>query len=195
MVGLANNHILDFGEQGLKETLQVFKQAGILTCGAGSKLFEAQKPILIEKQGIKVAYIAIAEKEFSIARFDRAGAAPLETMDNTVQIENASSIADLVFVTVHGGNEYYSFPRLGLRKICRYFIDRGADGVICHHPHVPGAYEFYQGKPIVYNLGNLIFDHTKSPPCWNEGYALRVDYDIEKMHLMSYENIPYTQSV
>jgi hypothetical protein len=101
----------------------------------------------------------------------------------------------LVFVTVHGGNEYYPYPRPGLRKICRYFIDRGADGVICHHPHVPGAYEFYQGKPIVYSLGNLLFDHPKAPLGWNEGYAISLNYNIEKKELMFHKIIPYSQSV
>jgi poly-gamma-glutamate synthesis protein (capsule biosynthesis protein) len=79
--------------------------------------------------------------------------------------------------------------------LCKYLIERGADGVICHHPHVPGACEFYQSKPIVYSLGNLIFDHPNPPEGWNQGYALRLEYDADANQPISHEFIPYTQSV
>jgi poly-gamma-glutamate synthesis protein (capsule biosynthesis protein) len=195
VVGLANNHIYDFGEEGIKETLQACKSAGLYTCGADINIFKAQKPLVIEKKGFKVAFIAVAEHEFSIARFDRAGASPLDPIDVTVLIEKSRKMADLVFVTIHGGNEYFEYPRPGLQKICRFFIDQGADGIICHHPHVPGAYEFYKDKPIVYSLGNLLFDHLHPPKGWTEGYAVQFKYDTNKKILIACEFIPYTQSV
>jgi poly-gamma-glutamate synthesis protein (capsule biosynthesis protein) len=82
-----------------------------------------------------------------------------------------------------------------LRKLCRFYIARGADAVICHHAHIPGAYEIYKNKPIVYSLGNLIFDHPLPPEGWNEGYAVRLDYNIRDTKLSKFNVFPYTQSV
>lgn len=195
VVGLANNHIMDFGKEGLEESILSCKSAGLTICGAGKNVAEAQQIPIIERRGLKIAYIAVAEHEFSIAGADRAGAAPLDPMDNTLQIESIRNQADLVFVSIHGGNEYFPLPRPGLRKLCRYYITRGADAVICHHPHVPGAYEIYKNKPIVYSLGNLIFDHPSPPEGWNEGYAVKLDYNINDKKLSNFKILPYTQSV
>jgi len=195
VVGLANNHIMDYGAEGLQETVSACANAGLTVCGAGRNLQEAQQVLFVEKKGVTIAIIAVAEHEFSIAEPDRPGAAPLDPIDNTMQIEYARSKADLVFVTIHGGNEYFPYPRPGLRKICRYFIDRGADGVMCHHVHVPGAYELYKQKLIVYSLGNLLFDHANPPQGWNEGYAARLVFDTATKTMLSHELIPYRQSV
>ena len=195
VAGLANNHIMDFGPEGLYKTMEVCHKVGLKTCGAGQNLKEAQKSVFIEKKGTKVAIIAVAEHEFSIAKNEKPGAAPLGPIDNLIQLEQAKTWADLVFISIHGGNEHFPYPRPGLKKICKFFIDRGADAVICHHAHVPGAYEFYRDKPIVYSLGNLIFDHPNPPEGWNQGYAIRLEYDVQSKALQSHEIIPYTQSV
>ncbi|MCK5451518.1 MAG: CapA family protein, partial [Candidatus Omnitrophica bacterium] len=78
VVGLANNHIMDFGNEGLEETIRSCKSAGLTICGAGKNLTQAQQIPIIERRGLKIAYIAVAEHEFSIAGADRAGAAPLD---------------------------------------------------------------------------------------------------------------------
>jgi len=66
---------------------------------------------------------------------------------------------------------------------------------MCHHPHVPGAYEVYNDKPIVYSLGNLIFDHPSPPKNWNKSYAVKLDFDLDKKNFSKLEVLPYTQSV
>ena len=195
VVGLANNHIMDFGTMGLIETLNACEKIGLVACGAGINLAESQKIQFIKKKTFTIALIAIAEHEFSIAGPEKPGAAPLDPIDNTLQIEQARIKADLVFVSIHGGNEYFPFPRPGLRKICRFYIDRGADAVICHHPHVPGAYELYEDKPIVYSLGNLIFDHSRAPVGWKNGYSILLNYSIDTKALSAFEIISHTQSV
>jgi poly-gamma-glutamate synthesis protein (capsule biosynthesis protein) len=195
VVGLANNHSMDYGVEALEETLEVCNKAGLQSCGAGLNLKEAVKPLFIEKQGLCIAVIAVAEHEFSIADINTAGAAPLDSIDTVCQIEHARGKADFLFVSVHGGNEYFPYPRPGLRKICRYFVDKGADGVICHHPHVPGAYEFYKDTLIVYSLGNLIFDNKKPPLGWNEGYAVYFELDKKEKRIINCDFLPYTQSL
>jgi len=195
VAGLANNHIMDYGDTGLEETMNACKGAGLAVCGAGKNQDAAQQVSIIERQGLKIAVIAVAEHEFSIADVNQTGVAPLDPIDNLLQIESARKIADLVFITIHGGNEYFPLPRPGLRKLCRFYTTRGADAVICHHSHVPGAYEIYKGKPIVYSLGNLIFDHPKPPEGWNQGYAVELTYNPSVKTLSGFDVLPYTQSV
>ncbi len=195
IVGMANNHIMDFGVEGLAETLQTCEKAGLETCGVGKNLVDAQKPVFIKKQGKKIAIIAVAEHEFNIAGKNKPGAAPLDPIENLLQLEHAKANADLVFIIIHGGNEYFPLPRPGLRKVCRFYIERGADAVICHHVHVPGAYELHQEKPIFYSLGNLILDHPKPPKNWHHGYAVGLEYKLDCLTLTNIKIIPYTQSV
>lgn len=195
VVGLANNHILDHGNDGFLETINYCQKYDLNYAGAGKNIDEAQEPIIIETNGFNTAVIAVAEHEFGIASRTKVGAAPLDPIDNIYQIEKAKKKADLVFVTIHGGNEYFPYPRPGLRKICQFFIDHGVDGVICHHAHVPGAYEFYKDKPIVYSLGNIIFDHLNSVPGWDQGYAVKLEFDERNKELTSFDILPYHQSL
>jgi poly-gamma-glutamate synthesis protein (capsule biosynthesis protein) len=95
---------------------------------------------------------------------------------------------------MHGGSEYLPYPPPGFAKKCRYFIDRGADAVICHHSHVAGAFETYRGKPIIYSLGNLLFGSHNPPEGWGAGYAARLEFAPDAT-LISREVLPYTQSV
>ena len=195
VIGLANNHILDFGKKGLMDTLQACKEAGLPTIGAGLDLDAAQRPFVQKVNGVKVAIIAIAEHEFNQSEKGGVGSAPIDPIDNYQQIKQAKEQADIVIVTLHGGNEYFPYPRPGLRKLCQHYIDLGVEAVICHHPHVPGAYEYYQGRPIIYSLGNLIFDATKPPKDWELGYMAQLSFDQESKQFSSLELIPYKQSV
>lgn len=195
VVGLANNHILDYGKQGLADTLAACEKAGLPTIGAGLDLKRAQKPFIKELKGIKIAIIAIAEHEFSQSKNGEAGSAPIDLIDNYQQIQKAKMQADIVIVTLHGGNEYFPYPRPDLRKLCQHYIDLGVEAVICHHPHVPGAYEYYQGKPIVYSLGNFIFDVANPREDWELGYMTNLSFSSETKKFESMELISYKQSV
>ena len=195
VIGLANNHILDFGRKGLEDTLDACHSNGLPTVGAGLNLAQAQTPFIHEINGFKVAIIAIAEHEFNQSENGGAGSAPIDPIDNYRQIQEAKAKADVVIITIHGGNEYFPYPRPGLRKLCKYFIDVGAEAVICHHPHVPGAYEYYQGKPIVYSLGNLIFDTINPPKDWDLGYLAQLKFSFDSKKFESMELIPYKQSI
>lgn len=195
VVGLANNHILDYGKTGLTETLDACASKGLLTVGAGSTIDEAQNISVKDYDGTKVAILAIAEHEFNQSEGGGAGSAPIDLIDNYQQVQRAKLLADIVILTVHGGNVYFPYPRPGHRKMMQHFIDLGVDAVISHHPHVPGGYEIYQGKPIVYSLGNFIFDNAKPPEGWDLGYMTKLKFDSESKMLSSIELIPYKQSV
>lgn len=193
-VGLANNHIMDYGYHGLVDTINACKDHGIATVGAGMNLEQAKSAYFAECKGIKIALIAIAEHEFNLSENGSAGAGPMDVIDNYHQIQTAKEKADILIVTVHGGNEYFPYPRPGLRKTCKHYIDLGVDAVICHHPHVPGAYEYYKDRPIVYSLGNFLFDAENPPNGWNEGYMVKLGFDTTTKHFQQMQLIPYTQN-
>ena len=195
VVGLANNHIMDFGPAGLLETMAACDKTGISHVGAGNTISDARKPLILVRNGVKVAIIAATEFEFSIATETEAGANPIDTIDLVEALQQARNEAELIIVTIHGGNEYHPFPRPGLRKLCRFLVRCGAHAVICHHPHVPGAYELFRGQPIVYSLGNLIFDHHKPPSGWDTGYAVRLTFNVSDKIDCTTKFIPYRQSV
>jgi len=194
VVGLANNHILDYGRKGLEDTVLACQHAGLSIVGAGLDIAKAQQPFIQDVKGVKIAIIALAEHEFNQSEDGGAGSAPIDPIDNYQQIIQAKAQADVVIVTLHGGNEYFPYPRPGLRKLCKHYIDLGAEAVICHHPHVPGAYEYYEGKPIIYSLGNFIFDNAKPPKDWDLGYMASIDIDCVSKEFCKLELIPYRQS-
>jgi poly-gamma-glutamate synthesis protein (capsule biosynthesis protein) len=141
---------------------------------------------------MRVAILAVAEGEFSVAREDSAGVWPLDPIDNYHQIREAKEQADFVLVIFHGGVEFYSLPSPDMVKTCRFFVDAGADSVICHHIHVPSGMEIYQGAPIIYSTGNFLFDWpSKIPPQGYLGYL--VSLEIQAHSVIRVRLIPYRQ--
>jgi poly-gamma-glutamate synthesis protein (capsule biosynthesis protein) len=193
LIGLANNHIMDYDEQGLIDTQNSCVKVGLDIVGAGKNLKESQAIYYKKIKKTTIAIIAIAEHEFSIADEDNAGCAPLDMIDNYNQIKEAKANADIVVLTLHGGNEYFQYPRPGLRKACKHFVDLGVDAVICHHIHTVGAYEEYKGKFISYGLGNFLFDSEVSNKNWDKGYMVKLD--IDENNKINYEIIPYIQNI
>lgn len=158
LITLANNHILDQGEQGLKSTMEVLDNNNIPFVGAGSNLFEANKPNIINKGGVEIGVYACAEHEFTIATESTPGANPFDPLESLDHIKNLSEKSDYVIVLYHGGKEHYRYPSPYLQKVCRKIVEKGADLVICQHSHCVGCYENYLGSRIIYGQGNFIFD-------------------------------------
>ena len=159
---LANNHILDQGEQGLYSTIKLLEENGIAYLGAGDNLSEASKPYIIEKDGEKIGIYACAEHEFSIASEDSPGANPFDPLDSQDHITDLKSVCDYVIVLYHGGKEHYRYPSPRLQKVCRKICDKGADLVVCQHSHCIGCEEKYNNSVIVYGQGNFLFDNSES---------------------------------
>lgn len=166
VVNLANNHTLDQGVEGLLDTIGYLDKEGIPNVGAGNDETEAYKPVLLEANGISVAYVGLSRVlpvgEWK-ATDKRAGLA--ETYDSTravKTIKDAKGQADLVVVMVHWGIEREDYPNGDQKRLAREYIDAGADLVIGSHPHVLQGMEQYKGKWISYSLGNFIFNMTKT---------------------------------
>jgi len=174
IVTLANNHIMDYGDEGLVATLKSCKSNGIEFVGVGSNLNEARKPLYKTINGITLAIVNFCENEFSTTSSNAMGANPLNPILNYYDIKETKLKAQYVFVIIHGGHEYYSLPSPRMQEAYRFFIDAGADAVIGHHIHCFSGYELYQNKPIFYSLGNFIFDAKKKRESeWNKGYAVK----------------------
>ena len=176
-VTLANNHFLDYGKEGVENTLEACEKYVVDTVGGGMTLKEASKILYKEIDGMTLAIINCCEHEFSIATDETSGSNPLDPIQQYYAIHEARTKADIILVIVHGGNEHYRLPSLRMQNIYRFFVDAGADAVVNHHQHCYSGYEIYNGKPIFYGLGNFLFDadcYRKS--AWNEGYMVLLNF-------------------
>ncbi len=167
---MANNHIRDYGTAGVKDTLEECQNNEILTVGAGLDETEARKIRYINIKGKIIAFLNYCEEEFSIAEASAAGANHLDPIHIYDDIIDAKKNAGLVFVVIHGGHEEFPLPSPRIKKIFHFIADLGVSAVIGHHPHVTSGIEYYKGIPLVYSLGNFIFDEPENPfPGWYIG--------------------------
>ncbi len=188
---LANNHIMDFGWQGLADTLELCDENKMDYVGAGMNHKEASQILYKEINGKKLAFINIAENEWSTTQGSEPGANPLNPIANFYSITEAKRKAHFVFVVIHGGHEMYALPSPRMKETYRFFVNAGASVVIGHHTHCFSGYEIYKGSPIFYSLGNFIFDKPdKQNSIWNTGYAVK--FSIAGNDL-SFVLIPYEQ--
>lgn len=179
-VTLANNHILDYGAKGLTDTFATLKHNDIVFVGAGNNLDDANKPLTIEQDGMKVAILNFCENEWSIAKDDKPGANPMDIIDNTNQLKAAKATHDKVISVIHGGHEYYHLPSPRMVKQYRFYADNGADAIVGHHTHCIGGYEIYHGVPILYSLGNFLFTKPNISPLWYKGLVAKLTLQPNK---------------
>lgn len=169
MVTLANNHMMDFGAEGLISTISICEKNSIRCIGAGPNITEASKVCYIDKKGKTIAFINCCENEWSTTAENKPGCNPLNEVNIYYQIQEAKTNADYVILIIHGGHETYELPSPRMKQLYRWFIDLGVDAVIGHHTHCYSGSEIYKGKPIVYSLGNFIFYKKIPNPSWNIG--------------------------
>lgn len=181
MVTLANNHILDYGEKGVIDTLAICKENAIETIGAGNNRREASNVHYLETPQGKIAFLNFAENEWASATENTAGANGMDLIDNTNQIRAARGSADWVIVIVHGGHEHYQLPSPRMQKQYRFYIDNGADLVVGHHPHCISGMETYKGKNIYYSLGNFLFQMKSNFEGWYKGAFLEISITNRKL--------------
>lgn len=179
-VALANNHSGDFGREAFADMLVRLRQNGIAQFGGGHNLAQAHAPLMLERQGLRIALLSYNEfmpRSFE-ADHNTPGIAWSEDEQVVADIQQARSVhrADLVIPVMHWGweNEVVSNPRQ--RQLARTMIDAGADVVIGGHPHVTQEIEFYQGKPIVYSVGNFVMKDTDNAN-QRVGWVLRMQID------------------
>jgi len=163
IVSLANNH---FGNQGAKGELYTFDwlaKHNILYVGAGNNIFEAHQEKILERQGVKLAFLAYSyDVPYYAASTNSPGIALWDIKKAQKDIARAKEKADVVIVSLHAGSEYTHKADLAQKKFAHFIIDAGASLVLGHHPHVVQEVERYQNGLIFYSLGNLVFDQNWS---------------------------------
>lgn len=158
-LSLANNHILDFGTEGLRQTLDILDRSAIIHSGAGADISAARKAAITSVKGVKIALLSysLTYPEEFFAGTDSAGTAPGYTPFFTVDIEREKKSADCVIVSFHWGGEGLDKPKPYQITAAHRAVDAGADIVIGHHPHVLQGVEHYGNGVIFYSLGNFTF--------------------------------------
>ncbi|GAK03240.1 poly-gamma-glutamate synthase subunit PgsA/CapA [Geomicrobium sp. JCM 19037] len=168
VVNLANNHILDYGQKGLQDTIDQFAQSNVDTVG------HVQQPFIDYNQIDEQLTIATVGFNDVWASADRSGVLESDPSESLEYIKAADGEADLVIVHVHIGVEYTSTPTQRQEDLMKAYVDAGADIVIGHHPHVLQSVEHYNDGIIFYSLGNFIFD---------QGWTRTRDTALAQYHL------------
>lgn len=176
LVSLANNHVMDYGQQGLFSTIDALNQAGIRHVGAGRNLSEACAPLFVGAAGLRIAFLArsaVIVSSPTYAGDDDPGVAFLDIAETEATVRSCRLLADVVVLLLHWGIEEYSYPSPVQRQVARQLVDAGANIILGHHPHVLQGFEYYRSAPIVYSLGNFAFDEFEWTCVSSEGTVLR----------------------
>ncbi|WP_374603063.1 CapA family protein [Niveibacterium sp.] len=178
-LGVSNNHSGDYGREAFVETLKHVRAADIASFGGGANLVEAHAPLWIEQKGLRIAVLAY--NEFKPRSFEAGakwpGIAWSEDSQVVADIKNARKAgADLVIPFMHWGWEHEREPGPRQVELAHRMIDAGADVVVGGHPHVTQGASLYRGKPIIWSLGNFVFDGFNTVAS-TTGWVLRLDLD------------------
>lgn len=161
LVGLANNHSMDYGVDGLLDTFDNLKKANIPYIGAGRNATEAYQAHTEIIKGKTIKFLSFSNVLpdinwfVGVTKTGLANGYDINLIVKTIQKEKES--ADHIFVYMHWGVERAERPLDKNRNWARQMIDAGASGVIGSHPHVLQGFEVYKGKPIAYSIGNFVF--------------------------------------
>lgn len=181
-LGGANNHIMDFGIEGIKSTIDILTKNNIFYSGFGTNLERIKSPLNLA--GTNIQILCVGEEEFGASRDDSLGYYSMysdEVIDQTKELKNLNKF---VIIFAHGGGEETPLPSKYILDRYKQFIDTGADLIIGHHPHVPRGYEEYNNKLIFYSLGNFIHDS------FNKSVGILLKIVIDDSAIKDFEIIP-----
>ena len=192
VIGLANNHIADFGQKGILKTMESFQHSLLLGVGTFDQAYSLKK---VEIEGTTIGFLAFSHYEFGILdnRVDNKtlGSAWINHPCIDDLIRESVKKVDILILIAHAGVEDIDLPLPEWRERYKTFIHLGVDAVIGMHPHVPQGWELIDGKPIFYSLGNFYFDmHSDNPQFYN-GLGVLLDYknnnivDINVLNLLN----------
>lgn len=171
VLSVANNHAVDYDTDAFLDTLELLRASQIQPVGGGQNIDEARQPVIIEKNGLKVGFLAytVFADIYYHAKYRRTFQAT-ETISGVVPLEEELILEDLAalrpqvdvaIVSLHWGTEYARSPQAAQQELGRALIDGGADLIIGHHPHIIQGFERYKDGLIAYSLGNFIFDQNQ----------------------------------
>lgn len=160
VLSLSNNHISDAGHEGAQETIQHLRRKNIVTVGYGSNIFEARRPVVIEKNDVRIGFLAyscLTTNGENYAGSVKEGVCPIALPYIEQDIAGIIKDVDHIIVFFHWGDENTHYPTPDQVYIAHGVIDCGANVVIGTHPHVIQGIETYRNGIIAYSLGNFMF--------------------------------------
>jgi len=177
VVTLANNHLMDYGHEGLVDTIATLESAGIAWFGAGPEERVARRPLVLERNGLRLGFLGyyfqappdMLEPEAMYAKPDRPGVAgcyqDLDCIRRQVRedLPRLARKVDAAIPYFHWGKEGSYEVRDYQIELAHLCVDLGARAVLGAHPHRLQGIEVYRGAPIFYSLGNFIFGGNKDP--------------------------------
>ena len=199
IINIANNHILDYNEIAMFDTIDILDEHGIKHMGAGKNLEVARKPAILGVEGVTVGFVGYTDLyqygygvpgqralKFVEAKENEAGVAPLKLDMIKEDVKSLRDKVDIVIVSLHWGIEDSQQVPQTQREFAYEVIDAGADMILGHHPHRLQGIEFYDGKPIVYSMGNFLFDQNDK----ENNESMIVDIDFTDGKVSRFEIIP-----
>jgi poly-gamma-glutamate synthesis protein (capsule biosynthesis protein) len=173
-VSLANNHILDYGPQGVCDTMRALKENGVRYFGAGPTAEQAREPFFLEIGDQRVGILAYAEHEFNWQADDAWTTGLIDPAANVLQIMRVRSECDRLIVFSHCGPEHHCYPSPRMTRLFHAMVEAGADAVVNSHSHTVMGIEQYEGAAICYGLGNFWFPRLGQSGAWNVGLMVRL---------------------
>jgi hypothetical protein len=171
-VSLANNHAADFGSLALFDAMERLRAKEIAAIGAGETIDRVYAPhFFTTPAGTKAAVIALNDIEENSDAVANVG----DREQVAAALALARKSAAFVLVFIHWGDEQTNSVTERQRELARWLIDQGADAIAGSHPHCIQPFDSYRGRPIIYSLGNLVFDGAPTVPNWNRGQLLAFD--------------------
>lgn len=156
LLTFANNHVMDQGAEGLCETLEHLRSAGIRCVGAGADESAARRDVILKVDDISIRFLAYAYGMGQIAESARPGCAEAVTDKILADVRRVASEGVLQVVSLHMDAEFQETPAPSRIKMCREIADAGVHLVVCHHPHVLQGVERWNDSVIAYSIGNYV---------------------------------------
>jgi poly-gamma-glutamate synthesis protein (capsule biosynthesis protein) len=200
VAGLANNHVLDYGHDGLADTVAALEAAGIAHCGAGGDEPGARAPAIVEVAGLRIGVLSCMQRydiyvrERSYASGPRGGCFRLRLRTLREELAALEGVVDIRIVLAHWGRNYRPVTRVQ-ERLAAGLVEAGADIVVGHHPHIPQRVQLIDGRPVFFSLGNGILGtpgrfHSGRPP-----YGLLPILELDRegvqgieLHLLEVDN-------
>ena len=178
---MANNHITDFGREGIADTLGLLRRHKLPHHGMGLSEAAARKPLIQTVGRTKVGFLAYCRDEAHLAIGPHCGAAPYDIRRVLADVRKLRKRVDVLVVSVHTGRIGTELPRREFRRRCRMLIDQGVDLILGAHPHQVHGIERHGKGLILYSLGNFFLDFGNSPPHENRGLIARIGFRGKRM--------------
>ena len=192
VLGLANNHIMDYGAQGLADTIAALRKKGLRHAGAGSNIGEASQPVILTVKGIQVGFLCAADPRREPAGEDAPGTLPATPAILKPLLKSLRASVDVMVVSLHLGIEYSHYPTPAMQVLAELCFAEKADVVVFHHSHCLSGWNSRDEGAVLWGLGNYLFTSGGEEwnSLWTESAAWRVRVSTITRKLIDVTPVP-----